>query len=212
MEDKVINSLNWRYAVKKFDPSRKVSEADWSVLEEALRLTPSSYGMQPWKFIVAKNSETRKRLRAAAWNQSQVEDASHFVVFTAKNEVTRENVNDYLQRIADTRKISIDKLGMFRDFLETDLFHGQRSKMIKEWTARQNYIALGNLMTTAALLGIDTCPMEGIEPDKFDEILGLKDSGYRTIVACAVGYRSIEDHHQHAAKVRYEKHEVFELK
>lgn len=206
--EQLTAALSWRYAVKRFDPTKKISEKDWITLEDSLVLTPSSYGLQPWRFYVVQDPEIRKSLRKAAWGQSQVEEASHFVVFTAKNEVSRDDVDGYLNRIAAIREIPMEKLSVFRKFMEEDLFSGQRSQMIREWTARQTYIALGNLMTCAALLGVDTCPMEGFEPAPFDDILKLQGTGYRSTVCCALGYCSGEDQHQTARKVRFDKAEV----
>ena len=208
----LLSSLNWRYAVKKFDASKKVSAEDWATLEESLRLTPSSYGLQPWRFLIIQDPTTRKRLREAAWNQTQVEDCSHFIVFTAKTGLAQTDIDKFLDSVAITRSIPKDSLNGYRGMMEGDLINGQRSQMIPEWTARQTYIALGNLMTSAALLGIDTCPMEGLDPAKFDEILSLPGSGYRTVMACAVGYRSPEDKYSTAAKVRYGKESVIELR
>lgn len=206
--DQLIESLQWRYAVKKFDPSKKISDDDWQTLQESLVLTPSSYGLQPLRYLVINNSSLRKQLRIAAWGQSQVEDCSHFVVFVAKNDISQDDVDSYLDRIVKVREVPMEKLTVFRQFMEEDLFRGQRSKMIREWTARQTYIALGNLMTSAAVLGIDTCPMEGLVPEDFDKILGLEESGYRTVVACALGYRSSDDPHQSARKVRSERNNL----
>jgi nitroreductase len=205
--EKLVESMKWRYAVKKFDPAKKLSESDWATLEQSLLLTPSSYGLQPWKFLVINDPKVRAELKAASWNQGQVEDASHFVVFVAKNDVDQTDVDGYIEFAAKTREVPQEKLSVYKQFMESDLL-GARKHMMAEWTARQAYIALGNLMTSAALLGVDACPMEGLEPAKYDQILGLEKSGYRTIMACAIGFRSEEDHHSGARKVRKEKKDV----
>lgn len=207
--EKLVDSLKWRYAVKKFDAAKKISESDWATLEESLLLTPSSYGLQPWKFLVINDPKVRAELRPVAWNQSQVEDASHFIVFAAKTEVSKGDVDGYIDFAAKTREVPVEKLSVYKQFMEGDLL-GLRKHMMPEWTARQAYIALGNLMTTAALLGIDACPMEGLEPLKFDKILNLEGTGYRTIMACAIGYRAPDDHHSVAKKVRKAKQDVIQ--
>ncbi len=201
--DSLIQQLNWRYATKKFDANRKLSPANWSVLEASLVLTASSYGLQPWKFIVVTDQALKARLRPASWNQSQVEDCSHLVVFAAKLDVTEADVDQFIQRIAEVRGVSIESLAGYKGFMMGDLVNGPRHAVIREWAARQTYIAMGNLLTSAAVLGIDACPFEGIEPAKYDEILGLAGSGYATVAACPVGYRAADDKYAAAPKVRF---------
>jgi len=204
----LLDAQNWRYAVKKFDPNRKINPKDWEALEKSLILSPSSYGLQPWKFWVIQDSEIRKKLTLASWNQKQVEDCSHYVVFTGKVKITEEDLNRLIEYTSQARGSDPKKMDGYKSVMMGDLVTGSRSKWISEWVARQCYIALGNLMTSAALMGIDTCPMEGMEPAKYDEILGLKDSDYKTLVACAVGYRSTEDRYAQAKKVRYPAKEM----
>src|ERR1043166_2622240 len=189
----LIHAHEWRYATKKFDSTKKIGLSDWNALERTLILTPSSYGLQPWKFLVIADQEIRKKLRAASWNQAQVVDCSHYVVMLGKKEITEKDISKLLQKTAEIRKIDPTILERPKKTMIDDLVKGPRSQRIQEWAARQVYIALGNLMTSAALLGIDTCPMEGIDPAKYDEILGLTNSEFQTLVACAIGYRSIED-------------------
>lgn len=204
----LIEMLKWRYAVKKFDPAKKISAHDWKTLEEALVLTPSSYGLQPWKFIVIEDKETRERLTPLSWNQSQVKDCSHFVVFAAKTQMDESYISNFISEVATERGVETTKLDGYKKGIMGDLLKGPRSKIIHEWATRQVYIALGNLMTCAAVLGIDTCPMEGIDPPKYDEVLGLKDSEYLTCVACAVGYRSAEDKYSATKKFRFSPEKV----
>ncbi len=199
----LIQQLNWRYATKKFDASRKVPQADWSVLEESLILTASSYGLQPWKFIIVTDPALKAKLRPASWNQSQVEDCSHLVVFAAKQEVTEADVDRFIARIAEVRGVTAESLAGYKGFMMGDLVNGPRHAIIGEWAARQTYIAMGNLLTSAAVLGIDACPFEGIEPANYDEILGLAGTGYATVAACPVGYRSADDKYASAPKVRF---------
>ncbi len=208
--ESLLQQLAWRYATKKFDPAKQVSAADWSVLEEALVLTASSYGLQPWKFIVVTDPALKAKLRPASWNQSQVEDCSHLVVFTAKQDITEADVDRFIARIAEVRGVSIESLAGYKGFMMGDLVKGPRHAIIHEWAARQTYIAMGNLLTSAAALGIDTCPFEGIEPAKYDEILGLKGTGYATVSACPVGYRAADDKYANAPKVRFEARDVID--
>jgi nitroreductase len=201
--------LQWRYAVKKFDASRKISPTCWESLETVLQLTPSSYGLQPWKFFVVESNELREKLRASSYNQSQVTDCSHFLVFTHTPEVLEADVDKFLDAMAESRSIPRGKLDGYRRVILGDV-HGHRKAFLSEWTRHQCYIALGNFMTSCALVGVDTCPMEGISPAQFDEILGLTSTRYRTVVACAAGYRSPEDAAASLPKIRYPKSEIIE--
>ncbi|HJV48348.1 MAG TPA: NAD(P)H-dependent oxidoreductase [Geothrix sp.] len=208
--ESLLEQLNWRYATKKFDPAKKISAADWAVLEEALVLTASSYGLQPWKFIIVTDPALKAKLRPASWNQSQVEDCSHLVVFAAKEDVTETDVDRFISRIAEVRGTTVESLAGYKGFMMGDLVNGARHAIIQEWAARQTYIAMGNLLTSAALIGIDACPFEGIEPAKYDEILGLKGTGYATVSACPLGYRAADDKYATAAKVRFEAKDVID--
>src|SRR5882724_5245857 len=162
--EQLLIQLNWRYATKKFDPLRKISPEDWAVLEEALILSPSSYGLQPWTFVVITDQEMRERLFPATCNQCQILDCSHFVVFAARTKITDEDIDRHVARTAEVRGGTVEALKRFRDSVAGDLITGTRAAEAREWAARQAHIALGNFMTSAALLGIDTCPMEGFEP------------------------------------------------
>ncbi len=200
----LLDSLKWRYATKVFDPSKKISAEDWKALEEALILSPSSYGLQPWKFLVITDSATRQKLLPLSWNQKQVTDCSHFVVFLGRTDITQQDVDQLIDHTSRVRGIPKESLAFYRDMMMGDLVKGPRHAWIRDWAARQTYIALGNFMTSAAMLGVDTCPMEGLDPVKYDEVLKLKDSGYATLVACAAGYRSSEDKYATMPKIRYE--------
>ena len=206
--ESLIQQLQWRYATKKFDATRKVSAKDWTTLEEALVLTASSYGLQPWKFIIVTDPALKAQLRPASWNQSQVEDCSHLVVLAAKQDITETDVDFFIARIAEVRGVTIESLAGYKGFMMGDLVNGPRHAIIKEWAARQTYIAMGNLLTSAAVLGIDACPFEGIEPPKYDEILGLVGSGYATVAACPLGYRAADDKYASTPKVRFATKDV----
>ena len=208
--ESLLQQLNWRYATKKFDATKKISAADWAVLEEALILTASSYGLQPWKFIIVTDPALKAKLRYASWNQSQVEDCSHLVVFAAKQDITETDLDRFIARTAEVRGSTVESLAGYKGFMMGDLVKGARHAVIHEWAARQTYIAMGNLLTSAALLGIDACPFEGIEPAKYDEILGLKGTGYATVSACPVGYRADDDKYASAPKVRFAAKELID--
>lgn len=206
----LLTALRWRYAVKLFDPARKIPADTWEALETALQLTASSYGMQPWKFVVVTDPALREKLRAASWNQKQVTDCSHFVVFTHHPDVNEADIHRFLDAFSGARSIPRPSLDKYGQLIAGDVITGPRAAMIREWTARQCYIALGNFMTAAALLGVDTCPMEGLSNVAYDEILGLDKTRFRTVVACAAGYRSPDDKSATAAKMRYPKDELFD--
>jgi len=199
--------LRWRYATKQFDASRTIPADTWEVIENSLVLTPSSFGLQPWHFFVIHSQELKDELLPHSWGQKQVTDCSHFVVLTAKTAMSDEQIDQFLKRTAEVRGSQIDTLNPYRDMMV-----GFTSRMDEaarlHWAKLQTYIALGQLMTTAAVLGIDACPMEGIIPAEYDRILGLADKGLTTSVACALGYRSGEDKYATAPKVRFDKKET----
>lgn len=210
--DTILDSLRWRYATKRFDPTKKIPSETWSALEECLRLAPSSFGLQPWKFLVVQNPDLRAQLVPASWNQSQVVDASHLVVFTVKSPLSAEDVREHLAQTAMVRGVPLESLESFGKVVESFLAKPSSSMDLKEWASRQVYIALGIFMQSAALLGIDTCPMEGIDPAAYDTILGLDGSGYSTLAACPAGYRHPEDPYATMPKVRYPKERILEYK
>ena len=208
--DTLLAALNWRYATKKFDPAQKIADATWAVLEQALILTPTSYGMQPLTFLVLTDPALRAQLGPVSWGQTQPVDCSHYVVLAARAQNTEADVAHYLARMAEVRGMPVEALAGFGKVLLGDVVHGPRGQMALEWAARQSYIALGNFMTAAALLGVDTCPMEGFEPAKYDEILGLPAQGFRAVVACAAGYRADDDKYAALPKVRFPASELIE--
>lgn len=210
--DTLIKALNWRYATKAFDPTRKVSDADLNTLLQSLVLTPSSFGLQPYRFLVVTDPALRARLREASWGQGQVTDCSHLVVFLARQQMTEADVDHYIARIAQVRGDRPENLAAYRGMMVGTLVTGPRAATVPEWAARQAYIALGQFMASAALLGLDTCPMEGLDPKKYDEILGLESTPFRTVVACPVGYRAEGDKYAALAKVRFPAEELVELR
>jgi nitroreductase len=208
----LVEALKWRYACKVFDPARKIADADWSVLEQSLILTPSSFGLQPWKFLVIQDPELREKLVPHAWNQRQVADCSHLVVMTTLREMPEAHVDANIQRMVEVRGGTADALMGFRKMVLGFREGGVEGGILKDWAKQQSYIALGQLMLAAALLKIDACPMEGFVPAKFDEVLGLTDGDYTCAVLCPLGYRSAEDRYAELPKVRFTAEQVSEYR
>lgn len=205
----VLERLNWRYATKVFNPEKKISTELWDEVEESLVLTPSSFGLQPWKFLVITDQSVKEKLLEHSWNQPQVTDCSHLIVLTALNNLEADDVERFIIDIHSKRggeRVALDPYkGMMIGFLSA-----MNEEQKHAWAKNQVYIALGQLMTTAAMLEIDACPMEGIAPAKYDEILGLEGGRYSTVVACPMGYRSDDDKYGTLAKVRYGKEDIIE--
>lgn len=201
--DALLETLRWRYAVKQFDTTRKIAGPAWAALEETLALTPSSFGIQPWRFVVVGDAAVRAKLRTASWNQSQVTDASHYVVFAHRAALGEADIDRFVERMAGVRGVTVESLAPYRGMMVGAVVKGMDTAKRDHWAALQVYIALGNFMTAAAALGVDTCPMEGLDPAKYDEILGLPAQGYRTLCACAAGYRAPGDPYARAPKVRF---------
>lgn len=197
----ILNALNWRYAVRSFDTEKKIPQEELNTLFEVLRLAPSSYGIQPWKFFVVSNMDTRKKIQEAAWNQGQITQSSHLIVLARNADFTKTDTNTYIESVSETRHIPREKLKGFEDMINGTL-NSLNLEQKGTWMAKQVYIALGFLLESAALLGIDAAPMEGFDPKAVDEILGLPDMGYRSVVLCCLGYRAKEDMMSGAPKVR----------
>jgi nitroreductase len=200
--DAILAALHWRYATKKFDPTRKLSEEEWGKLEQALILSPSSYGLQPYRFIVVTDPEVRKNLRAQAYGQPQITDCSHLVVFAARTEITADDVDRHLARISEVRGVELAHLEKLRHSITGDLVTGARHAVADHWSARQAYLALGNLIAVAAISSIDVCPMEGFSPKGFNEVLNLGAQGLSAVVLGAVGHRAADDGAANVPKVR----------
>lgn len=207
--DLVLNQLHWRYAVKKFDSTKTIPDELWQTLEQTLLLAPSSFGLQPWKFIVVRDRDVRQSLVEASWGQTQVVDASHMLVLAIPTDVDGDDVDRFVQRMSDVRSVPVETLQGYGNTVKGFLQNPPFPVTMKEWATRQAYIALGQFMTSAAMLGIDTCPMEGFSPAKYDEILGLKEQGLTAVVACPAGYRAEDDKYATMAKVRYSHEDVF---
>ncbi len=207
----LLAQLNWRYATKQFDATKSIESDVWAALEDALVLTPSSYGLQPWKFLVITDSELKAQLQPLSWNQGQITECSHLVVFAVNKNLTAEDVDRLIESTATARDVPVESLSGYRNLIVGDVVLGPRSFSVNDWAARQAYIALGNFMTSAAVLGVDTCPLEGIDPAGYDKVLNLQEKGFATVVACAAGYRAATDKYAELAKVRYPKAEVLQV-
>lgn len=206
----LLSSLQWRYACKVFDASKKIPADTWTALEESLVLTPSSFGLQPWKFLVIQDKALREQLVPHAWNQRQVADCSHLVVMTVPKVMSEGYIDANIQRMVEVRGGSADGLLGFRKMV-AGFRDGMEAKgQLEQWAKLQSYIALGQFMLAAALLGVDTCPMEGFVAAKFDEVLGLDKTGHTTAVLCPAGYRSEDDRYAGLPKVRFEARDVIE--
>ena len=202
----VLRQLQWRHATKKFDATKTIPADDWATLEQTLILTPSSYGLQPWKFVVITDPATKAKLLPLSWGQRQVVDGSHVVVFAIRQNLSETDIDKYLARIVEVRGGTVEALAGFRRMMVGGLLGGAMN--LNHWASLQAYIALGQFMTTAAMLGVDTCPMEGIEPAQYDEVLGLNELGYGTVVACVAGYRASDDKYGSVAKVRFKAEDI----
>jgi nitroreductase len=204
----ILEKLNWRYAVKKYDPARKIMPEDWEALEDAMTLAPSSLGLQPYKFIVVTDQAVKDRLRTAAYGQSQLSDASHVVVFAYKKSLDEAYAEHYIQRIAEVRGQSREDLADFEAAVISSVRRASDGGTLETWNSRQAYLALGFLIETAALMNIDATPMEGFEGEKVGEILGLTE--YSAVAIAALGYRDESDWLAPLQKVRLPKSELIE--
>jgi nitroreductase len=203
-----ITNQNWRYATKKFDAAKKISTQDLNTLKEAIRLSSSSYGLQPYKVIIVENPELRAQLLPAAYGQSQVVDASHLIVFANETNVDDETINRYINRISETRGIPAESLAGFGNYMKGGI-NSMPEDVKNIWAAKQTYLALGNLLNAAAELKIDITPMEGFVPAKVNEILGLDKLNLNATLIATIGYRHEEDATQQYKKVRKSNEELF---
>lgn len=206
----LIKTLEWRYATKLFNADRHIGEQDWHALLESLHLSPSSLGLQMWRFIDVQDVAVRQELRTVSWNQPQVTDASHLVVLCARKSFDVADVERYLDRIVEVRGVTRESLEQYRERI-LGLVSSKSPEVLKAWLERQVYIALGFMMSCAATLRIDTCALEGMVPEEYDRILKLDSSPYYALCALALGYRNEEeDKYAGLAKVRFDHNEVIQ--
>lgn len=203
-----IKDANWRYATKKFDATKKNSSEDLASLKEAIRLTASSYGLQPYKVLIIENPDLRAQLQPVSWGQSQIVDASHLLVFANIINFGEKEIDATINNMATTRNLPLEALQGYGDFMKSKLV-SLPEDVKNTWTSKQTYLALGNLLNAAAELKIDVTPMEGFEPEKYNEILGLEKLGLNASLVATIGYRHEEDATQHYAKVRKSEEELF---
>ena len=203
-----IENAKWRYTTKKFDTTKKVSDKDLNILKEAITLSASSYGLQPYKVIIVENQELRAKLQPASWGQTQIVDASHLIVFANIINIGEPEIDDYFKNLIDTRGIPAEAVQGYSDYMKSNVL--PLSEEVKNiWTAKQTYLALGNLLNAASELKIDVTPMEGFVPAQYNEILGLDKLNLNATLVAAVGYRHEEDATQHYKKVRKSNEDLF---
>ncbi len=205
----LLDNLQWRYATKRMS-GIKVSEEKLAGILAATRFSASSYGLQPYSILVVSNKELKEKLGAAAYNQPQLTESSHVLVFCVNKTITPNDVTDYIKLIADTRNIPSEALKGFEDAILGTISRLNEDEL-QNWSAKQAYIALGTALAAAAELQVDTCPMEGFSRADFDEILGLKEKGLTSVVILPLGYRSEEDQLAGAIKVRKHKDVLFQF-
>jgi nitroreductase len=203
-----LENQNWRYATKKFDPSKKVSQADIDFLKEAIRLSTSSYGLQAYQILLIENPEVRTKLLTASWGQSQIVDASHLIVFANYTKIDNDDIDAYIKTIAKTRNFPLEAVSGYGEFMKGSISK-KSSEEINIWNQKQTYLALGNLLAAAAEIKVDVTPMEGFIPAQYNEILGLDKLNLNAVLVAAVGYRSEEDATQHNIKVRKSNEDLF---
>jgi nitroreductase / dihydropteridine reductase len=197
----IIDDFKWRYATKKFDTQKKLTDNQINYLIEAANLAPSSYGLQPFSIIVVENGPLREMLKEVSSGQAQVTEASHLIIFAVKNNLSVADAEEYIQRIIRVRNVSPDSLSSYKATLSNSI-RSKTAEALLLWASRQVYISLGFLLAAAATEKIDACPMEGFQKDKYDEILGLSQKGLSSVVMAALGYRSENDRSQYKLKVR----------
>ena len=206
--NKFIKDANWRYATKKFDATKKIATEDLEILKEAIRLSASSYGLQPYQVLIIENPEIRAKLKPVAWGQSQVVDASQVIVFANIINFGDTEIDAFIKNLTETRGITAESVQGYADFMKSKISTLPEDQK-NVWASKQTYIALTNLMNAAAELNIDVTPMEGFETEKFNEILGLDKLGLNAAVIATIGYRHEEDATQNYAKVRKSNEQLF---
>lgn len=204
----LLESLNWRYAAKRMTGA-KVSEDKLDLLLEAIRLSASGFGLQPYQVLIIENPELKAKIQPIAYGQPQIVESSHLLVFAAWNEVTEDKINHFINTVSKQRNVPLEALGDYKNAIAGSLLKLPQDVQAT-WAAKQVYLAMGTALTAAAELRIDTTPMEGFAPAQLDELLGLKDKGLHSVLMLAVGERHAEaDYMTGAAKVRYPKEELF---
>ncbi len=201
MSYRTIEKLQWRYATKKFDSSKKLSAEKLHVLKETFNLTATSYGLQPLKMVVVSNQKIKEQLMPLTFNQPQIRDASHVLVLCVETEIDANFIVDHFKRVEGTRNTPREILEPFEENL-VRTFSEKESDEIRQWMINQLYLTLGSLLAICAIEEIDACPMEGFEPEKYDQLLGLDKKGLQSVIVLPVGYRDKSDFFSSLKKVR----------
>ena len=206
---KIVDGLKWRYAVKKFDPTKKLTTEQINYVKEAINFIPSSYGLQPYKVLEITDPQIRAKLKEAAYGQTQLTDAAHVFVFASFTDYNPAKVEEFVNLTAQINPMPKENSDSFKNYLNS-MIAGMSNEQLAIWTAKQVYIALGSMIAAASEIEIDSAAMEGFDKAKFDEILGLKEKGLASAVIGAIGYRSPEDQNQFLKKVRKPMDQLFE--
>ena len=196
-----IDNLKWRYAVKKFDHHKILSDNQINILKQAFNLTATSYGLQPIKLVVVKNKDIQKKLVKHSWNQQQISQASHLLVICVETKLDETVVEKYFERVKEIRNTPDEIINSFKEYLTTTISEKTTEDLLS-WGKNQAYLALGNLLTVCANEKIDSCPMEGFIPEKYNEVLGLKEKNLSSVLVLPVGFRAEDDIMTHQKKVR----------
>ncbi|MBP9761345.1 MAG: NAD(P)H-dependent oxidoreductase [Candidatus Magasanikbacteria bacterium] len=202
-----IENLMWRYATKQFDPTKKLTDEQLHTVLEAMRLAPTSFGIQPYKLYLVENPDVRMQLRDASWGQSQVTDASRFIVVASRIGIGEEDITRFVENIKKTRGQSQEEVQAYQDMMMGSVMNISEADR-DSWCARQSYIALGFGLSAAAQMQVDACPMEGFDVQKINEILNIPADGYSARAYLSLGFRSSEDKYAEAPKVRYSEEEI----
>lgn len=206
----IIEALNWRYATKVFDKTKKVSKEDLDEIIESFILTASSYWVQPWKLLVIENQDVKNSLLEASYWQAQVTDCSHLLVLCRLTNIWNSHIDKYMDSTSKIRWIPRESLSWFENLVKWFIWSLDETTKSK-WAWNQVYIALWNLLTVLAMKKIDSCPMEWFVPSKYDEILNLKEKWLASVLVLPIGYRSEEDKYANLKKVRFDMWEVVEI-
>ena len=211
MNKQLIEALEWRYACKKFDTDKRISDTNLETILDSIQLTPSSYGLQPIKVLLIETKELREQIKPIAWNQAQVVDASHLLVFCHYTALSESYVDQHVSLMANTRNLPIEKLHGFGTHVKSSIAT-MDADHVNQWTGKQTYIALGQVLLSCALLKIDATPMEGFDRKALDELLDLSKDGLSASLLCPIGYRHAEDPYITLKKVRKTKDALFETR
>lgn len=206
----VLNNLKWRYATKKFDADKKISDDELSYLKEAIRLSPSSYGLQPYKILIVSDPEIKKQLHALCWQQNQIVDCSHLFIFCSYKNYNDSDVDEYIELITSEQGLEYSTLEGYGTFIKGKVSE-KTSTDQTAWLERQTYLAVSNLIITCAEQKIDTCPMEGFTAEEINHFFNLDSKNLTVTVMVAVGYRSEDDNSQHRKKVRKGEKALFDV-